>query len=68
MTFLNLKWRIQIVMMLMMFGLLALVVNAPGWLPFPLNEITLGLMVGLAFLVSIGIGIAWDWYSEDAES
>lgn len=68
MTFLNLKWRIQIVMMLMMFGLLALVVNAPEWLPFPLNEITLGLMVGLAFLVSIGIGIAWDWYSEDAES
>ena len=68
MTFLNLKWRIQIVMMLMMFGLLALVVNAPEWLPFPLNEITLGLMVGLAFLASIGIGIAWDWYSEDAES
>jgi hypothetical protein len=67
MIFLNLKWRIQIVMMLMMFGLLAFVLNVPDWLPFPLNETTLGLMVGLAFLASIGIGIAWDWYSEDAD-
>lgn len=67
MTYLSLKWRIQIVMCGMCLVLAAILVHGRNSLPIPLNETTIGLMVGGAFLISVLLGIAWQQITVKAE-
>ena len=63
MTYLSLKWRIQIVMCVMCVTLVPIVIYWPDTLPLQMNQTTIGLLVCGAFLVSIVTGIAWHWHS-----
>jgi uncharacterized membrane protein (DUF485 family) len=63
MSYLSLKWRIQIVMCALCVGLVPVVVYWPDSLPVPMNQTTTGLLICGAFLISIIIGIVWHWHS-----
>nr|WP_295885192.1 hypothetical protein [uncultured Devosia sp.] len=67
MTFLSLRWRIQIVMGVVCLGLAVILVHGRDRLPMPINETAIGMLVGGAFLISILIGMVWHWHSIQTE-